>query len=1027
LAFGLLVSTAFAAPPRAKQEAPKAKTLIHVTLCKVEQAKALAAIKSLGAIQSRSNGVLTVAVKPGLKPSAAVKSLLRLRYIGNAWSDETPKLLRNDLQTVSGLRSALAKFPVEHHDVENRKPVKHLEPEKEEGDRPDYLRALLYYTERRAYPYDRIDWDAYREALDHAAHMPAAGPSRSAASIHPDATTNWQFIGPNNLDVPYRIYYGTRPTSGRLGAVAYDPNTNGTYYLGGAAGGLWKTTDSGVTWKPLGDAWPATPVSSIAVNAQNSQIVYVGTGDFHGGVGLTNGIMKTTDGGKTWTALGVSQFGTNCVSSVTTDPENPSVVLATTCYGPGQTGEVWRSSNGGGTWTQVIPFAGEWTSASVSIADSSGNRTYYAASGGHSTSIYTSADRGQTWTALTTPFSGSATGVNVVASAVDASTVYAFAPDLQQIFKSTNKGSSWTNITGDLVTNSSYNFSQSWYDYYLAVTNNGGSDDLFIGLIDVAESTNGGTNWHFIGQTFTGGANSHNDQHCFAVNPNNPNEILFGNDGGVYRATRSGSAWTITGLSKTLGITMFYHGIFDPADQTKMIGGSQDNATPVSTGDLANWANVGGGDGGFVAVNQANRLIQYCTIYGLVVIQTKDGWVTQNDISPNTGGDGNLPFVTPIYNDPVNTKYLYALSDYLYRFDNNAGVWTSRLGGRQLSNGALIHALAVAPSNGNLIYTGSDDGQLFVSSDGGNTFKNITANLPNRSINSISVDRSNPNSILVGLAGSGAAHLYQCTNAAAKTPSFVPVAGLGLTALPDASLNCIERDTASQATRWYVGTDIGVFFTTDGGKNWTNATNSLGLPIVQVTAIQQTQYGTINIATYGRGMWKIATASLSGGSSGLAPYAVSGIEGTFIPNPPVPTGGVITQLAKDDGNYVIMLSSYDTAQQAQISSFEADYNVGAGSLNSISLSVSPAVSLASTVQIYLYNYQSNRFDFLGQNPSSTNVTNATYAPKGSPSAYSDGNGHVRAIIRILTPGRQGSGSHVLRVDSFTAVAGINGG
>jgi hypothetical protein len=1027
-ALAVLSQAALASPP----EGTKAKT-IFVKLCKVDQPIALHAVKRLGKIVSRSaDNVLTVLLNSQQDADKAVISLRKSRSISEAWTANKPLLKPQVLGTVSGIKKFIADLTKSQDDddrtVADSKPLPHLKPRLEGNSNPDYLRALLYYTERRAYPYDRIDWSANYNALDHATKMPSAANTqiKSAATRQAFATTKWAYIGPYNLDVPYQIYYGSRPTSGRLGAVAYDPKTSGTYYLGGSAGGLWKSTDSGVTWRPLGDAWLALPVSSIAIDPTNSSNVYVGTGDFHGGVGLTNGIMKSTDGGTTWTAVGTAEFGTSDVSAILIDPETPSTITVTTCYGPSGSGQVWRSTNSGQTWSSVISAQGQWTSASFSIASSTGTRTYYAASGGNSGLIYSSANRGATWTKLTSPFTtGGLTAINVVASAVDANTVYAFAADAQQVFKSTNNGGTWTNVTGNLVSNSTYNFSQSFYDYYMAVTANAGSDDLFVGLIDVAESTNAGTNWNFVGQTFTNGALSHNDQHCFAVNPKNPNEILFGNDGGIYRATRSGSTWTITGLSKTLGVTMFYHGVFDPSDPTKMIGGSQDNATPVSVGDLNNWANVGGGDGGFVAVNPSNKLVQCCTIYGLTVIQTKDGWQSQANISPNTNGDNNLPFVTPVYNDPVNTQYLYALSDYIYRFDNTSGQWTNRLGGQQLSNGSLIHALAVAPSNGSIIYTGSDDGQLFISRNGGGSFLNITGSLPNRSIQAISVDKTNPNSILVALSGSGTAHLYQCLNTSASNPVFTSVSGAGNTGLPDTSLNCIERDATAQGSRWFVGTDIGVFTTSDVGKTWANATTPLGLPIVQVTAIQETLYGTLNVATYGRGMWKIPLSAFAT-TSGLPPYAISIYAGSFSPATPLPVNGVITQLAKDDGVVVTAISSYNAAQQAQLAGFEADFHAGLGTLQGLGLAVTVSVSVPSTVQVYAYNLVTGHFDLVGQTPSSTALTHYTFSLNvTNPSNYMDSTGKIRTIIRSITPARLSGGSAVLRVDSFLATPVTN--
>src|SRR5262249_52409923 len=153
----------------------------------------------------------------------------------------------------------------------------------------------------------------------------------------------WEFIGPQNLPVPNRIYNGDSPIIGRVNAMAFDPVTSGTFYLASATGGVWKTTDSGTTWKPLSDNWPSLQTSSLAIDPQNHNTIYVGTGDFDGSSGYSFGIMKTTDGGATWTNQGKTKFSYLAVSAIVVDPENSSIVTVTTGRGRNYWGYIWRS------------------------------------------------------------------------------------------------------------------------------------------------------------------------------------------------------------------------------------------------------------------------------------------------------------------------------------------------------------------------------------------------------------------------------------------------------------------------------------------------------------------------------------------------------------------------------------------------------------------------------------------------------------------------------------------------------------
>ena len=778
-----------------------------------------------------------------------------------------------------------------------------------------YKDAYLFWLRQRSYPNDTIDWGAYVRAFAQQALMFKAKirPAPASPGSPPVPPPRWEFLGPSYLPVPYRQYYGEGFTSGRVNGVAFDPTDGKTIYLAAAGGGLWKTTDKGQTWAPLsdGDVWDNTKVSSVAIDPKSSQTVYVGTGDFDGGVGVYGfGIMKSINGGKDWTNVARQELKGFSVRRILLDPDDSQVITVAAGHNPTLPGKLLRSEDGGRNWKaiQMASIAGaadaDWEDVKCGAKGTGGARSCYAVGASDGGQVLRTPDKGLTWVKLHPPLSPAYQGsLAIAASPINPGTVYLLSGADRAVLKSTNDGDSWTEITNNLPTGNevklNYNWSQSEYDFFIESSKRSdtGPDVLYVGLVDVVASSDGGSTWTSVGHTYDeSAAVTHNDQHCLAVNPTNPNEVLLGNDGGVYAITYDASqdSWTFNAsINAQLGLTQFYSIAADPTSSKIVLGGAQDNATPIALGNFSKWSNVGSGDGGYVAVNPSQPDIQYATSQYLTIYETKQGWrdwdsnnLDKNDISDSNVVNGQsvqwsgdpVSFIAPVTLDPQKPNVLYAGTNYLWRRDEAAGTgkWEPHLGSQMLAEKSAdsvpnnqrdaLTVIAVAPSDSNTIYTGSQTGQLWTSNDGGKKWRKVSSvlsGLPRFWITSIAVHPSNPGTIIVGLSGTSGSvsehpgHLWKCSSVSLRF-ACKNLTGVGAGMLPNIPVNRAVIDPTSPDKLYYVATDIGVFVSKDGGSTWGDATKPLGLPNVQVNDLKLvpgTDY--LLAATFGRGAWRI--------------------------------------------------------------------------------------------------------------------------------------------------------------------------
>lgn len=671
--------------------------------------------------------------------------------------------------------------------------------------------------------------------------------------------------------------------SGRVTALAIDPGNTSAIYLGGAQGGVWKTTNGGTTWTPLTDTQSSLATGSIVLDPTNSNTVYVGTGEenFSGDSYYGAGVLKSTEGGTTWTQMcgpfcgPVAQdgfYGGGArIGGLAVDPANNQILLAAVAlvFNDG----IYRSSNGGSTWTRVL----SGNPGTAVIFDPMNTGVAYAALGssfgGATEGVYKSTDAGQTWTAI------SGTGVNVLPLANAGRIVLAITPSstttlyagianvndgsLLGLFRTTDGGANWV----QLASTPDYCNPQCSYDNTIAIqpTN---ANAIFAGgafTTTLIRSLDGGNTWSVLQSSQQNGT-VHTDMHALVFTPDG-GTLYLGNDGGVNVTTQiTTSNPTITQLNATLSLTQLYPGLsINPSNVGSAIGGTQDNGTILYSGSLT-WNDVTCGDGGYTAIDAAIPSTVYATCQQIDIQKSTLGGAvgtwhsSQNGI--NTGDRG--AFIPPLIMDPSQSTALYFGTYRVYQTTDGASTWAAI--SPDLTNGsgfwAVITSIAVAPTDSNTVYAGTGDSHVQVTTNAsagtGAIWNDRSTSLPPRVLTQVAVDptiASTAYATFSGFTGFGDSlgHVFRTTNSGT---SWTDISS----DLPNSPVNAIVVDPDSPNSL-FVCTDLGVFYSTAAGASWTTLVN--GLPRVAVLGLTlHNASRTLRASTHGRGVWDINIASL---------------------------------------------------------------------------------------------------------------------------------------------------------------------
>jgi protocatechuate 3,4-dioxygenase beta subunit len=709
------------------------------------------------------------------------------------------------------------------------------------------------------------------------------------SSSFPLDPVNWTALGPGPIGS------GGGADSGRLAALAAHPTDPNTIYVAAAGGGVWKTTNGGTNWTPLTDNQGSLFMGAIALAPSNPNIIYAGEGEANLGpskllfnrdnIYSGQGVLKSADAGATWTLLGNSVFNRRTISKIVVDPTDANTVyvavgaLANNGL-PGNTG-IWKSTDGGLNWSDTT--AGISTTAAFSdvVMDSTDPLILYAAvgapGGDSANGIYKTTNGGSNWTVagnLPTGASDPHLGRISIALAPSAHlTLYAAIAasgevdfstlpfgKLYEMVKSTDGGATWTNLPNTPEYFGSYigpepNFFGD-YDNTLAVdpTNAnivyaGGGEGGFI------KTTNGGGTWS------SAGSGVGVDHHGIGFDANG--RLLVGMDQGIWRQTSPGST-SFTDINGNLNTIQFSGIATHPFNPDIAWGGSQDNGTERFNNALS-WTELAGGDGGHVRVDPVNpNTVYYGADYDALSPLTQGSVFFRSDnngatwTAKETGLDLSQPgnFYVPFVIDPAHSNRLLQGTSQVYESNNRGDNWAP-LGSFVFPS--IIDAVGVAPTDINTVYATSKGGHVFVTTNHGATWveRDPVAANPDLRYKGLFVDPTDANIAYVTATNysdvTGGGHVWKTTNAGG---SWTDITG----DLPDIPVWTIQVDVSAPGTTtgvYYIGTDNGVYASSNGGANWT--TLGTGLTHAQVVELDMNKnLGILAAGTHGRGLWELA-------------------------------------------------------------------------------------------------------------------------------------------------------------------------
>jgi photosystem II stability/assembly factor-like uncharacterized protein len=753
----------------------------------------------------------------------------------------------------------------------------------------------------------------------------------------------WRLIG------PFR--------GGRALAVTGAPGEPTTFYFGAVGGGVWKTTNSGRTWEPIFDAEPIASVGAIAVAPSDPNVIYVGTGeaDMRSDISYGDGMYKSTDAGKTWQRIGLTD--SRQIGAILVDPHDANRVYVAAlghAYGPNAERGVFRSTNGGTTWKKVL-YKDENTGAIALAFDPQNSRTIYAAlwqtrrppwnvyppSNGPGSGLYKSTDGGDTWTQLTNGLPTEGLGrIGVAVAATDPSRVYAVVDAKQGgIYRSDDAGATWR-----LADNEGRIWGRGWYFCGIAVDPKN-PDVVYLTNTSTYRSTDGGKSF-----TAIKGAPGGDDYHILWIEPNDPDRMILGSDQGVVISVDGAKTWSSWYNQPT---AQFYHVATNNQFPYWVFGAQQDSGAAGTTSRSRHrgigerdWLPISvGGENGYIAPDPLHPGI----LFGGTVTRYDLFSGVNQDVSPPLAhpGDYRHTWTQPLVFSPADPHALYFGTQVLFRTMDGGQSWQiispdltrpapgvpSNLDPTTANdidgNGVrgLIYTISPSPVASDLIWIGTDDGYIQMTRDSGKTWTNVTPPqlTPWSKVTFIEASHFDENAAYAAVdrhrLDDIKPYIYR-THDGGKTWQLIT------NGIPDGSyVNVVRQDPARRGLM-YAGTETGVYVSFDHGDHWQPLQLNLPVTPIRDLVIHDTD---LVAATHGRSFWILddvtplrqLSAEVAGADAFLfkpeTAYRVrpGSDEGTPLPaeepageNPP--NGAILDYFLKDAAEGPVTLEIFDS-------------------------------------------------------------------------------------------------------------------
>ncbi|MGB2622088.1 MAG: hypothetical protein WBL56_06805 [Candidatus Acidiferrum sp.] len=703
-----------------------------------------------------------------------------------------------------------------------------------------------------------------------------ASPAANAQQI--DTKTydgmKWRLIG------PFR--------GGRVLTVAGVPSQPNTYYFGAVGGGVWRSTDGGNSWDPLFDKEPVSSIGALAIADSDPNVIYVGTGEacIRGNISYGDGVYKSVDAGKTWTNVGLKD--TRHIGAVIIHPTNPDIVYVAAlghAYGPNTERGIFRTRDGGKTWEKVL-YLDDRTGGVEVVFDPHNPHVLFAAmwegwrspwmlnSGGAKDGLYRSADDGTTWKRIEghgMP-EGTLGRIGVAVSGADSNVVYALIEAKKGgLYRSDDGGANWSFVTDDhRFTQRAWYFTHIWADPKNA-------EGVYIANTGLYGSTDGGKSFERINSP-------HGDNHALWIDPNNPNRMINGNDGGATISVDGGKNWTTQDNQPT---AQFYHVSADNDFQFRVYGSQQDNSSigirtrsdhgAILPGD---WDAVGGGESGYIEPDPRDSNIIYADDEGPVFTrfdrrtgqaQSIEEWPEDPNGYAAATQKYRYTWTMPIVISSHNPDVIYHTSQYVFRSNDAGRTWTTispdltrnDKSKQQDSGGPLtkdqytveyydvIFSLAESPKQAGELWAGTDDGLVQLTRDDGKSWANVTPKeMPEWGM--VSLIEASPFDAGTAYVAVDAHKLDNFKPYVFKTTDFGKSWTKIITGLPGDSYVHAVREDPKRKGLLYAGTETGIWVSFNDGANWQSL--QLNLPPTPIHDLIIHDDDLI-VATHGRSFW----------------------------------------------------------------------------------------------------------------------------------------------------------------------------